>query len=52
MDKTSELALQSKNNPYVRNSFIHENREFILQFSSFVCKRQLDWTNDDELVLQ
>ncbi len=49
MDKTSELALQSKNNPYVRNSFIHENREFILQFSSFVCKRQLDWTNDDEL---
>lgn len=49
MDKTSELALQSKDNPYLRNSFINENRKFILQFSSFVCKRQLDWANDDEL---
>lgn len=49
MDKNTELALQAKNSPHIRNSFIQENRNFILKISSLICKRQLDWANDDEL---
>lgn len=32
-----------------RNEFIELNRGFIIKISSYICKRSLDWSNDDEL---
>lgn len=49
MEKPTKDALLAKDNPYKRNSFIQENKEFIRKHSSNVCKRNLDWSNDDEL---
>lgn len=32
-----------------RNHLIDSNRGFIRRISSYICKRNLDWSNDDEL---
>lgn len=33
----------------LREQFISSRREFIRRYASFVCRRSLDWRNDDEL---
>ena len=41
-----ELDLLSHSN---RNDFIEENKNFIYSTAYKICKRKLDWNNDDEL---
>jgi RNA polymerase sigma factor len=44
------LAIEAgKGDTTSRNELIELNRGFIRRISSYVCKRNLDWSNDDEL---
>jgi RNA polymerase sigma factor len=36
-------------NEIARADFIDSRKEFIRSYASFVCKKNLDWSNDDEL---
>ena len=36
-------------NERLREEFIASQKEFIRSFASFICRRRLDWHNDDEL---
>ncbi len=36
-------------NEHLREQFIASNKEKIRRYASFVCKRHLEWQNDDEL---
>lgn len=43
------LVLNAKENVGSRDEFIESSRGFIRRISSYICKRSLDWSNDDEL---
>ena len=36
-------------NESLREELIASHKAFILRYTSFICKRELDWANDDEL---
>lgn len=36
-------------NENLREELLASHKDFILKYSSFLCKRKLDWQNDDEL---
>ncbi len=46
---TSVIDEIQQGNEQLREEFISSHREKIRQYASFVCKRQLEWQNDDEL---
>lgn len=46
---TSVINEIQQGNEQLRETFIAANREKIRQYASYVCKRSLEWQNDDEL---
>ncbi len=46
---TSVIDEIQQGNEQLREEFISSHRERIRQYASYVCKRQLEWQNDDEL---
>lgn len=50
MDDTNAIIHRIQNGEdELRESFLESNREFIRRCASSICKRPLDWNNDDEL---
>lgn len=48
--KINELVIAAKNgDTKIRNELIESNKWFIRKVSSYIAKRNLDWSNDDEL---
>lgn len=48
--EVSKIILNAKAGDIsARNFFIESNKGFIRRVSSYICKRNLDWSNDDEL---
>jgi RNA polymerase sigma factor len=48
-DISSVLREIREGNEIARTDFISSRKEFIRNYASFVCKKSLDWSNDDEL---
>ncbi len=48
-DITSVIHEIQQGNERLREEFIASSRETIRRYASFLCKRQLEWQNDDEL---
>jgi len=48
-DINSLIADAKKGDILSRNNLIEANKGFIRRISSYICKRSLDWSNDDEL---
>ncbi|MCR4399203.1 MAG: hypothetical protein NUV93_09615, partial [Firmicutes bacterium] len=38
-----------RGSPPLREQFLESHRDFVRRYASFVCRRALDWRNDDEL---
>lgn len=50
MTQLSVIICQiQKGDESLREEFIAKQKEFIRSYASFVCRRELDWNNDDEL---
>lgn len=49
-NETKHLLIQAKNgDPKAREQLIEKSRSFVLQEAQRICRRNLDWENDDEL---
>ena len=48
-DITSVIKDIQQGNEHMREELIASSREKIRRYASFICKRQLEWQNDDEL---
>ena len=49
-NETAQLLKQAKNgDPRAREQLIENSRSFVLQEAQRICRRSLDWENDDEL---
>lgn len=48
-DLAETISSIREGNEHLREEFIGSRKEFIRSFASFICRRRLDWHNDDEL---
>ena len=48
-DFTALIREIQQGNENLREELLASQKDFILKYSSLLCKRQLDWQNDDEL---
>lgn len=48
-DVESAVREIQQRNDSLREELIASHKAFILRYTSFICKRKLDWANDDEL---
>lgn len=49
MEHSATICQIQKGDEYLREEFILAQKEFIRSYASFICRRELDWRNDDEL---